>query len=63
MCLPMTTQLDLYTLRLDLSVNAKNGINFVLAAALVWLAITLVWILPCSLKTKPFGPLSLVHGS
>ncbi|PRY46975.1 hypothetical protein CLV58_10139 [Spirosoma oryzae] len=41
----MTTPLDLDTLRLDLSVKAKNGIYFVLAAAFVWLAITLAWTL------------------
>ncbi len=33
-------------LRLELSVRAKNGIDFILAASLVWIAITYVWTLP-----------------
>lgn len=48
----MVTQKELDTLRLELSVKAKNGINFVLAAALVWSLIALVWTLPYNLKSK-----------
>ncbi len=33
-------------LRLELSVRAKNGIDFILAASIVWIAITYVWTLP-----------------
>lgn len=46
------TQLELDTLRLELSVKAKNGINFLSAAALVWMLIALVWTLPYDLKSK-----------
>ncbi|NOS93502.1 MAG: hypothetical protein HOP30_16400 [Cyclobacteriaceae bacterium] len=37
---------EMTQLRLDLSVRAKNGIDFILAASLVWIAITYVWTLP-----------------
>ena len=50
MTLPTQKQLD--SLRLDLSVKAKNGVNFVLSAALVWSFIALIWTLPYSLKSK-----------
>lgn len=33
-------------LRLELSVKAKNGLDFTLAASVVWAAITYVWTLP-----------------
>ena len=33
-------------LRLELSVKAKNGLDFILAATLVWAAIAYVWTLP-----------------
>ena len=33
-------------LQLELSVRAKNGIDFILAASLVWIAITYFWTLP-----------------
>jgi len=41
----MTSQ-DLDSLRLELSVRAKNGLDFILAASLVWLGIAYVWTLP-----------------
>jgi len=37
---------EMTQLRLELSVRAKNGIDFILAASLVWIAITYVWTLP-----------------
>ncbi|MFN7492215.1 MAG: DUF7010 family protein [Cyclobacteriaceae bacterium] len=37
---------EMTRLRLELSVRAKNGIDFILAASLVWMAITYVWTLP-----------------
>lgn len=37
---------EMTQLRLELSVRAKNGIDFILAASLVWIAITFVWTLP-----------------
>ena len=33
-------------LRLELSVKAKNGLDFILAATVVWVAIAYVWTLP-----------------
>lgn len=32
--------------KLELSVKAKNGVNFIAAASVVWLLITIVWTLP-----------------
>lgn len=37
---------EMTQLRLELSVRAKNGIDFILAASMVWIAITYVWTLP-----------------
>jgi hypothetical protein len=37
---------EMNQLRLELSVRAKNGIDFILAASIVWIAITYVWTLP-----------------
>lgn len=37
---------EMTQLRLELSVRAKNGIDFILAASIVWIAITYVWTLP-----------------
>ena len=42
----MLTEQDLTALRLELSVKAKNGLDFILAATLVWAAIAIVWALP-----------------
>ncbi|SNR91048.1 MULTISPECIES: DUF7010 family protein [Hymenobacter] len=39
---------DFATLRLELSVKAKNGLDFIVSASLVWTAIALVWTLPNS---------------
>jgi len=41
----MTNQ-ELNLLRLELSVKAKNGINFIMAATICWGLIALVWLLP-----------------
>ncbi len=46
------TQADLDALRADLSIKAKNGLNFILAATIVWLAITYVWALPYSIASR-----------
>lgn len=40
------TQPDLNLLRLELSVKAKNGINFIMAATICWGLIAIVWLLP-----------------
>jgi hypothetical protein len=45
-------QSDLDLLRLDLSIKAKNGLNFILAAALTWLLITWIWTLSYGAGTK-----------
>lgn len=42
----MSAQLNLDALRLELSVKAKNGLDFIVAASLIWSAITLIWMLP-----------------
>ena len=55
-------QLDAW--RLELAVTAKNGLNFILAASLIWVAIAGVWTLPypparLSFFTFFVGPLML----
>jgi len=41
-------QNDLYKLRLELSVKAKNGIDFIVAAIIVWSVISFIWTLSFS---------------
>ncbi|MBJ6111505.1 hypothetical protein JAO73_20965 [Hymenobacter sp. BT523] len=41
-------------LRLELSVKAKNGLDFIVAATLVWTAIAGVWLLPNSASRNGF---------
>ena len=60
----MTPQHQLTAWRLELAVTAKNGLNFILAASLIWVAIAGVWTLPypparLSLLTFFVGPLML----
>lgn len=42
----MTPAQQLNAWRLELAVTAKNGLNFILAASLIWVAIAWVWTLP-----------------
>jgi hypothetical protein len=42
------------SLRLELATKAKNGLDFILAASLVWAAITFVWTLPLPVATRGF---------
>ncbi|GAA4496454.1 hypothetical protein GCM10023172_09760 [Hymenobacter ginsengisoli] len=42
----MTSAQQLDAWRQELAVTAKNGLNFILAASLVWAAIAFVWTLP-----------------
>lgn len=42
----MTPQQQLDAWRLELAVTAKNGLNFIVAASLIWVAIAGVWALP-----------------
>ncbi len=58
----MTKTVDYY--RLELSVKAKNGVNFIVAATIVWSAIAFIWTLPYSASSKGImtfmaGPLML----
>lgn len=48
-------------LRLELSVKAKNGLDFIAAASLVWLAITFIWTLPY--PPKQLGSLTFLVGA
>lgn len=41
----MVTQYNFDQLRIDLSIKAKNGLDFIVAASLVWLSIAYVWTL------------------
>lgn len=43
---------ELDSLRIELSLSAKNGLNFITAAVLVWGIITIIWTLPYSSYNK-----------
>lgn len=45
-------KIELDTLRIELSVKAKNGIDFIIAASVIWLAIAFEWTLPHTSYTK-----------
>jgi len=42
----MITKENVDAMRMELSIKAKNGIDFIIAASIIWLIITYVWILP-----------------
>lgn len=42
------TKSELDALRIDLSIKAKNGIDFILAATIIWCLIAIIWMLPFS---------------
>ncbi len=46
------TKHDLDLLRLDLTIKAKNGLNFIVAAIIIWLSITYIWTLPYSIGSR-----------
>lgn len=48
----MVSQSDLDALRLELSVKAKNGLDFLVAASLIWCVIAVIWWRPGSLAAK-----------
>ncbi|MDU0371395.1 DUF7010 family protein [Hymenobacter endophyticus] len=48
----ITQQFDL--LRLELATKAKSGLDFILAASVVWAAITLIWFTALPAPTKGF---------
>ena len=43
---------ELKNLRLELAINAKSGVDFIISAAIVWSFITLIWTLPQETFTK-----------
>ena len=45
-------QTALNNLRLELSIKAKNGIDFILSASFIWFSIAWVWTLPTSSYNK-----------
>lgn len=54
------TKTDLDQLRLDLTLKAKNGLNFILAAVIIWLLTTFIWTLPYTAGGK--GTLTFMVG-
>jgi len=48
-------------LRLELSVNAKNGVDFIVSASVVWLIIGYIWTLPYSAYNR--SVLTFIAGS
>ena len=44
--MPMVTTQQFLELKLELSVRAKNGLDFIVAATIVWVVIAFVWTLP-----------------
>nr|WP_321355343.1 hypothetical protein [uncultured Draconibacterium sp.] len=44
----MMTKTQLDALRTDVSIKAKNGIDFILAATIIWSMIAVIWMLPFS---------------
>jgi hypothetical protein len=50
----MTTmnKITLDNLKLELSLKAKNGVDFIIAAAVIWMAIAIIWTLSTSDYTK-----------
>jgi hypothetical protein len=50
----MLLQEEFTALRLELSVKAKNGLDFLAAASIVWVAIAFVWSRPASPASNAF---------
>ncbi len=48
----MTEQESFDKLRLELSIKAKNGLDFILAASVIWLVISFIWTLSYSSYNK-----------
>lgn len=55
------TQSQLDQLRLELSIQAKNGLDFILAAILVWSMVTIIWTLDYTAYNK--SVLTFIVGS
>lgn len=43
---------ELNALRIELSIKAKNGVDFIIAASIIWLSIAFIWTLPYSAYDK-----------
>jgi hypothetical protein len=54
-------QADFDRLRLELSVNAKNGVDFIVSATLVWTILGYIWTLPYSAYNR--SVLTFIAGS
>lgn len=56
--------LDYQKLRDEIVIKNKNGINFILAASICWLIISIIWLLPFNNQTKAlftfFGTMPLL---
>ncbi|RPD45196.1 hypothetical protein DNI29_17540 [Hymenobacter sediminis] len=50
----MISEQEFAELKTELSVKAKNGLDFIAAATVVWAAIAIVWTLPYSAAQKGF---------
>ena len=50
----MPPEKEFALLRLELSVKAKNGLDFIVAASVVWAGLAVVWALPGSASQKGF---------
>jgi NhaP-type Na+/H+ or K+/H+ antiporter len=48
----MITKENFDAMRMELSIKAKNGIDFIIAASIMWLIITYVWTLPYTPYSK-----------
>jgi len=48
----MITKENFDALRMELSIKSKNGIDFIVSASRVWLAIAYIW------PAAPIGPLA-----
>jgi len=46
------THADLNRLKLDVSIKAKNGVDFITAASLIWLAVAFIWTLDYTSHNK-----------
>ncbi|MFZ6010636.1 MAG: DUF7010 family protein [Bacteroidota bacterium] len=57
----MITKENFDNLRIELSIKSKNGLDFILAASVIWIAIAYVWTLP----SKPYDKsiLTFIVGS
>lgn len=48
----MITKENVDALRIELSIKSKNGLDFILSASIIWLAIAYIWTLPYTSYNK-----------